>query len=76
MENGMKWVPEAGVLPVIQSSKIGSVSQWVHKRMLSAPNEWDADTAAKDLLRRFELGRLAVESGGAERVEVWSKNCP
>lgn len=74
MENGKQWVPEAGVLPVIQSSKIGSVSQWVHKRMLSAPNEWDAETAAKDLVRRFELGRLAVESGGAERVEVWSKN--
>ena len=52
MENGMKWFPEAGVLPVIQSPKMRSVSPWVHKRMMSEPNEWDAETAAKDLARR------------------------
>lgn len=73
MENGMKRFPGAGVVPVIQSSQMGSVSQWVHKRMLSSQDEYDGETAAKDLARRFALGRIAVASGGAERVEVWSE---
>ena len=66
MENGMKWFPRVGVVPVVNSK---SVSRWV----LSRTGGEEAKAAAMDLARRFALGRIAVASGGAERVEVWSE---
>lgn len=66
MENGMKWFPRVGVVPVVNSK---SVSRWV----LSRTGGEEAKAAAMDLARRFALGRIAVVSGEAERVEVWSE---
>lgn len=66
MENGMKLFPGAGVVPVVNSKRVS-------RRVLSRMGGDEAKAAAMDLARRFELGRIAVASGGAERVEVWSE---
>ncbi len=76
MDNGLSWVPSPGVVPVIRrcgGERTNNVQQWIAKRMLSSPESEAGQDKMTALACVFELGRLVVESGAAERVEVWSE---
>lgn len=76
MDNGLSWIPSPGVVPVIRrcgGERMNNVRQWIAKRMLSSPQSEAEEDKMTALACVFELGRLVVESGAAEQVEVWSE---
>lgn len=69
-DNGMSWQPVPGVVPVIRRVREKSPARWVLGKMIMPPGEMDEKIS---FARVIQLARLAVEGGGAERMEVWSE---